>query len=75
MNYIVLEGISLWLVLFIIVLMLIISFISILCAVLADKRIFTLESLLYEESEKVRYLIKKNFILQLKSGEFDVNDK
>lgn len=75
MNYIVLEGIGLWITLFIITVMLIISLVSLICVVLADKKIFVLETLLRKENEKVKFLLKKNFILQLISGEFDIDEK
>ena len=75
MNYIVLEGISLYLVLVLTVLLLAISTISLICTVLSDKRIHILETLLYKESEKVKYLSKKIFVLQIKNGDIDIDEK
>ena len=75
MNYIVLEGLSLYVFLVVIILILVISIGSIICAILSDKRLFVLENLLLTQNEKVRNLIKENFILRLKCGEFEIDEK
>lgn len=75
MNCVILEGISLYLALILIVLLMAISFVSLVCTILSDKRIFMLETLLYKESEKVKYLMKRIFVLQLRNGEIDIDDK
>lgn len=75
MDCIILEGLSLYLALFLMVLLLVIALISLVCTVLSDKRIVTLETLLYRENEKVKYLTRKNFALQLRNGEIDINEK
>lgn len=75
MNYIILEGFGLWIVLFFILLLLVITFISLTCVVLYDKRIETLESQLYNESKKAKRLFRKNLELSFKSGELDIDDK
>ena len=75
MNYIVLEGVALRLVLAMIILMLLISIGCLICVILSDKRVFILENLLSREREKVNNLIKENFILKFKSGEFDIDEK
>lgn len=75
MNYIVLEGLSLYVFLVVIILILVISIGSIICAILSDKRLFVLENLLLTQNEKVRTLIKENFILRLKCGEFEIDEK
>lgn len=75
MSYIVLEGVSLCLVLIMIVLLLVISIGCVICAILSDKRGFILEDLLLVENEKVRKLTKENFVLKLRCGEFDIDEK
>lgn len=74
MNYIVLEGASLYLFLTLVILMLLISIGCLLCAVLSDRRNFILGNLLMQENNKVRTLAKENFVLKLKHGEFDVDE-
>lgn len=74
MNYIILEGFGLWIVLFFILLLLVIAFISLTCVVLYDKRIENLETQLYNESKKVKRLFRKNLELSFKSGELDIDD-
>ncbi len=75
MNYIVLEGISLYVFLIVIILLLLISIGCIVCAILSDKRLFVLENLLLWKNDRIRGLIKENFILRLKYGEFEINEK
>ena len=75
MNYIILEGFGLWIVLFFILLLLVIAFISLTCVVLYDKRIENLETQLYNESKKVKRLFRKNLELSFKSGELDIDEK
>lgn len=75
MNYIVLEGISLYLFLTLVILLLLISLVSLICAVLSDKRNFILGNLLLRENNKVRNLVKENFVLKLKCGEFRVDEE
>lgn len=74
MNYIVLEGVSLYLFLMLVILLLLISLGSVICMMLLDKRNFVLGNLLSEEINKVRLLIKENFVLKLKCGEFDFDE-
>ncbi len=74
MNYIVLEGFSLYVFLTLILLLVVISFVSIICAIAADKRLFMLSELLKEEIDKSHQLFKANFILKLKHGELDTDD-
>lgn len=74
MNCIILEGFGLWMVLFFVLLLLVITFISLTCVVLADKRIDDLESQLYAESRKVKRLFRKNLELSYKSGELDIDE-
>ncbi len=75
MVCIILEGLSLYLVIIMIILLLIVSLFSIVWAVLSNKRIFSLKTLLYRERKNVRCLIRKNFVLQLRNGEIDIDDK
>lgn len=71
MNYIVLEGVSLYLALLLIILLVAVAIVSLICAVLTDKRNFILDNLLTKENAKVKILVKENFILRLKCGEID----
>ena len=75
MNYIVLEGISLYLFLALVILLVLISIVSLICAVLSDRHNFVLGNLLLRENNKVRNLIKENFVLKLKCGEFGVDEE
>lgn len=75
MNYIVLEGLSLYLFLLLVILLLLISVGSLICTILLDKHMFILEKLLYKENGKVKNLLKENFILKLKYGEFDIDEE
>ena len=73
MNFIILEGFGLWMVLFFVLLLLLITFISLTCVVLYDKRICNLESQLYKENQKYKRLFRKNLELSFKSGELDID--
>ncbi len=75
MNYIVLEGICLYLFLALVILLVLISLVSLICAVLSDRRNFILGNLLLRENNKVRNLIKENFVLRLNYGEFNVDEE
>lgn len=75
MNYVVLEGISLYLVLTMIILTLAISIGCLICVILSDKRIFILENKLLQEKEKFNKLMKENFVLKIRCGEFDIDEK
>lgn len=73
MNYIVLEGIWLYAFLSMIILMLVINILSLIALLITENRNFKIKKSLCEESRKVAKLIKMNFKLRLKSGEYDVN--
>lgn len=75
MNYIVLEGMSLYLFLILIILLLLISIVSLICAILSDKRNFALEGLLSKNNDRLKLLTKENFILKLRCGDFDIDEK
>ncbi len=74
MNCIILEGIGLWFAVILIVLLLIILLISLLCVVWADKKIIMLENQLNSKEIKLKLLLRKNFLLNLKYGEFDIDE-
>ncbi len=75
MDYIVLEGISLYVFLVLIMLLLIISLVSLICAVLTDRRNFILENLIQREKSQKSKLVKENFILKLKHGELNIDEE
>ena len=75
MNYIVLEGTSLYLVMIMIAILMFITLGCILFVIVSDKRGFVLKSLLAKEKEKVMNLSKENFVLRLRCGEFDIDEK
>lgn len=75
MNYIVLEGISLYLFLIMTMLLLLISAGCLICVVLLDKRGFFLNILLSRKNDEIKNLVKENFVLRLKSGELDIDEK
>lgn len=74
MNYIVLEGLSLYLLFILVVLLLLISAGSLICVAIIDKRKFILENILLRKKENIRRVIKENFVLKLKCGEFDFDE-
>lgn len=75
MNYIVLEGISLYLSLIFVFLLVLLSVACLIYAIIADKRSFINQELLKCEIAKNKLLTKANLMLKIKYGEFDENDK
>ncbi len=75
MNYIVLEGICLYVFIALIIITVLISILSLIALIITDNRNSVLNNSLYEEKAKVKYLIKANFKLRLKYGEFDCDKK
>lgn len=75
MSYIVLEGISLYIFLLLIILLVLISFVCIAYATLSEIKNNRLADILQKETKKVKKLFKENFILKLKCGEFNTDDK
>ncbi len=74
MNYIVLEGLSLYLFFVLVVLLLFVTLGSLICVAVIGKRNFALGNMLLTENNKVRQLVKENFVLKLKCGEFDFDE-
>ncbi len=74
MNCIVLEGVSIYLTVILLVLIISISFACIICAVNADRRLFTVNEMLKTEREKNEILNKENFRLKLKYGELNCDE-
>ena len=74
MNYIVLEGVSLYLFMVLTFLLLLISVGSLICAIISDKRGFILENLLSRKNYEIKNLIKENLMLRIKCGEFDIEE-
>lgn len=75
MEYIVLEGVTLYIIVALIALLLLITFGSLICVVLLDKSKFTVTNLLLRENEKVKILLKENFVLRLRCREFNIDEK
>lgn len=73
MNCIILEGIGLWIAVILVVLLLTVLLVSLLCVVWADKKITELETQLRNKDIKLNLLLRKNFLLNLKYGEFDID--
>ena len=74
MNYIILEGITLYIFLIITLLQFLISIGCIICATMSQRRESVIKNLFLNEKEKLVYLEKENFLLRLKSGEFDIDE-
>lgn len=75
MNYIVLEGVSLYLVLALIIILLLICLCCLICVMLSDKRVFLLENLLLRKIDEIKSLNRKNLMLKIKCGELDIDEK
>ncbi|MBQ8794463.1 MAG: hypothetical protein IJZ63_06980 [Clostridia bacterium] len=73
MNCIILEGIGLWIAVILVVLLLTVLLVSLLCVVWSDKKITSLEAQLRNKDIKLSLLLRKNFLLNLKYGEFDID--
>lgn len=73
-NYIVLEGIEMYVFLFLILFVSTIGIISLLVAINSDNKVQQLREDLHEEKEKNTTLNHANFHLKLKYGLFDVED-
>ena len=73
MNCIILEGIGLWIAVVLVVLLLTVLLVSLLCVVWSDKKITSLEAQLRNKDIKLSLLLRKNFLLNLKYGEFDID--
>ncbi len=73
MNCIILEGIGLWIAVILVVLLLTVLLVSLLCVVWSDKKITLLEAQLRNKDIKLSLLLRKNFLLNLKYGEFDID--
>lgn len=73
MNCIILEGIGLWIAVILLVLLLTVLLVSLLCVVWSDKKITSLEAQLRNKDIKLSLLLRKNFLLNLKYGEFDID--
>ncbi len=74
MNYIVLEGFSLYLFLVLVLILLIISLCCLICVVLSDKRLFILNNLLSRKNREIKELNRENLILKIKCGELDIDE-
>lgn len=75
MNFILLEGVSFWIVLAAAITLIAITAISVICLLIFERRISFLESRLYLEGKKLKRLFKKNLELSFKSGEYDIDEK
>lgn len=75
MNYIVLEGISLYLFLILILLLLFITIVSLICVMLSDRRNFVLKGLVLKSNDRLKLILKENFILKIRCGDFNIDEK
>lgn len=75
MNYIVLEGVSLYLFFALIIVLLLICLSCLICVILSDKRIFVLDNLLLRKNAEIQCLNRENLILKMKYGELDIDEK
>lgn len=75
MNYIVLEGVSLYMFLALILFLLIISLCCLVCVVLSDKRLFILNNILSSKNIEIIKLNRENLILKIRCGELDIDEK
>lgn len=75
MNYIVLEGISLFVVIIMIIVLLIVSLCSLICVMMCDKRVFALEQTLADKNEEIKILNRENLMFKIKCGELDIDEE
>lgn len=75
MNYIVLEGISLYIFAAVVVLLLLMAIGGILCVVLSDRQVFILKAMLAKKESEIKILMKENFLLKIKSGELETDEE
>ena len=74
MNYIVLEGASLYWVVSLVIILIILCLSCLVYVILCDKKNFTLENLLATKNEEIRNLNRMNLMLMIKCGEFDIDE-
>lgn len=74
MNYMVIEGIGLYLFLALLLALVLLSVACLICAAYADRRNLILWELLKCETLKNKMLSKANFKLKLKYGELSTDD-
>ena len=75
MNYIVLEGISLFVVIIMIIVLLIVSLCSLIFVMMCDKRVFALEQTLADKNEEIKILNRENLMFKIKCGELDIDEE
>lgn len=75
MNYIVLEGISLYMFFILIILLIIITIVSLICVILSDRSNFMLKGLLLKSNERLKLIAKENFILKIRCGDLNLDEK
>lgn len=75
MNYIVLEGVSLYMFLALVLFLLIISLCCLVCVVLSDKRLFILNNILSSKNIEIIKLNRENLILKIRCGELEIDEK
>lgn len=74
-NYIILEGIEMYVFLFLIIVLTLIGLIGLIAAINSDNKAAKLKDQLYEEREKAISLNRDNMRLKLKCGELKVGEK
>ncbi len=74
MNYIVLEGFSLYITLILILLLVLISFGCLICVIFADRRSFLMRCLIKKLAVENKLLNKANLTMKLKYGELETDE-
>lgn len=74
MNYIVLEGISLYIFLVVTFFLLVTAVVSLICAMVSDRHRFCLETVIDRKNNEIGYLVRENLVLKIKCGDLEIDD-
>ena len=75
MNYIVLEGFSLYITLILILILVLISFSCLICVIFADRRSFLMRCMIKRLTAENKLLNKANLSLKLRYGELETDEE
>lgn len=75
MNYIVLEGFSLYITLILIFVLVMISFGCLICVIFADRRCFLMRRMIKRLTAENKLLNKANLSLKLRYGELETDEE